>query len=78
MYVSGESENDVRYNTYKDFKTEVADIVCNFIKSIQLEFCKYRNDEEYLRKVLFEGADKARTYASKKMELVKEKIGLRI
>ena len=65
------------YN-YKDFKIEVSNSVCNFIKSIQDKFYKYRNNEEYLKKILTIGADKARKLASKKMIEVKEKIGLNI
>ena len=65
------------YN-YKDFKIEVSNSVCNFIKSIQDKFYKYRNNEEYLKEILTIGADKARKLASKKMDKVKEKIGLKI
>ena len=65
------------YN-YKDFKTEVSNSVCNFISTIQEKFYKYRSDEEYLKKVLTNGALKAREISSKKMLEVKEKIGLKI
>ena len=65
------------YN-YKDFKIEVADSVCKFIKDIQDKFYQYRNDEKNLKEILTDGANKARIYASKKMEIVKEKVGLKI
>lgn len=64
--------------TYKDFKIEVADKVTEFILKIQNEFYKYRNNEEYLKKILKDGADKARVFASKKMEEVKKIVGLKL
>ena len=65
------------YN-YKDFKIEVANSVCKFIKEIQDKFYQYRNDENSLKEILMDGANKARVYASKKMDIVKEKVGLKI
>lgn len=64
--------------TYKDFKIEVADKVTELILKIQNEFYKYRNNEEYLKKILKDGADKARVLASKKMEEVKKIVGLKL
>lgn len=64
--------------TYKNFKIEVADKVAQFILKIQHEFYKYRNDEEYLKKVLKDGADKARVLANKKMEEIKQIVGLKL
>ena len=64
--------------TYKDFKTEVADKVTKFILKIQNEFYKYRNNEECLKKILKDGADKARGLANKKMEEVKKVVGLKL
>ncbi len=63
--------------TYKDFKIEVATKVTEFILKIQNEFYKYRNNEEYLKKILKEGAAKARILANKKMEEVKKIVGLK-
>ena len=64
--------------SYKDFKVEVANSVCSFIEKIQKEFYKYRNDEKRLKKILTEGANKARNKAKDKMNIVREKIGLKI
>ena len=64
--------------TYKDFKIEVADKVTELILKIQNEFYKYRNNEKYLKKILKDGADKARVLASKKMEKVKKIVGLKL
>ena len=65
------------YN-YKDFKTEVADKVASFIKSIQEKFYEFRNDEDYLKNVLENGATKARKISQLKMIEVKEKVGLKL
>ena len=65
------------YN-YKDFKIEVANSVCNFIKEIQDKFYEYRNNEQHLKEILTDGANKARVCASKKIDIVKEKVGLKI
>ena len=62
--------------SYKDFKTEVADTVCSFIKSVQEKFYEYRSDEDNLKYVLEKGAEKARSYASKKLSEVREKVGI--
>ena len=64
--------------SYKDFKIEVANSVCSFIEKIQKEFYKYRNDEKRLKEILTEGANKARNKAKDKMNIVREKIGLKI
>lgn len=64
--------------TYKNFKIKVADKVAQFILKIQNKFYKYRNDEEYLKKVLKDGADKARVLANKKMEEIKQIVGLKL
>ena len=74
-----EEANDKYKNyNYKDFKTEVANSVCKFIKNVQDKFYEYRNDEKKLKEILTSGASKARIYASKKMNFVKEKVGLNI
>ena len=77
MTIEEANEKYKDYN-YKDFKIEVADSVCKFIKGIQDKFYQYRNDEKHLKEILTNGANKARVYASKKMEIVKEKVGLSI
>ena len=77
MTIEKANEKYKNYN-YKDFKIEVADSVCKFIKDIQDKFYQYRNNEKHLKEILTYGANKARVYASKKMEMVKEKVGLNI
>lgn len=63
---------------YKDFKREVADSVCSFISNIQNKFYNYRNDEDTLKQILNDGANKARIKASKKTSEVRSKIGLKL
>ena len=77
MTIEEANEKYKNYN-YKDFKIEVADSVCKFIKDIQDKFYQYRNDEKQLKEILTDGANRARVHASKKMGIVKEKIGLLI
>ncbi len=73
-----EANEKYKNYSYKEFKIEVADAVCSFIKNVQDKFYRYRNDEDNLKKILKSGADKARVYASKKIEVIKDKIGLNI
>lgn len=63
---------------YKDFKIEVANKVCEFIKGVQDKFYKYRNDENYLKEVLKNGAINARKKASKKLDEVRKVVGIKI
>lgn len=65
------------YN-YREFKTEVADQVAEFIEDIQNKFYKYRNNEAYLIKILKAGAKKAEALANLKMKEVKQHIGLEL
>ena len=78
QYTIEEANDKYKNYNYKDFKIEVADSVCKFIKNVQDKFYEYRNDEKKLKEILTIGANKARMYASKKMEYVKEKIGLKL
>ena len=77
MTIQEANDKYKNYN-YKDFKIEVADSVCKFIKNVQDKFYKYRNDEKKLKEILTCGTNKARLCASKKMKFVKSKIGLSI
>ena len=72
-------EAEIKYKdySYKEFKQEVANKIANFILDIQNKFYKYRNDEKYLKKVLSNGAKKARLIANNKLGEVKEKVGLK-
>lgn len=73
-----EANKKYKNYSYKQFKEEVADSVCKFIKNIQEKFYEYRNNEENLKKILESGSDKVRVYASGKIKLVKERVGLKV
>ena len=68
----------VECQNYKDFKIEVADAICKFVEDVQSKFYEYRNDESRLKEILKGGANKAKLKASAKMNIVKERIGLKI
>lgn len=65
-------------NNYKDFKIEVANKVSKFIIDIQNKFYNYRKNEDNLKKILKEGAKKAKHIANAKMKEVNQKIGLKL
>ncbi len=59
---------------YGDFKTDLAEVVVNFLSPFQ-ERLKNISDEEALA-VLGDGAAKARLLAEEKMRIIKERVGL--
>ncbi|HLN18893.1 MAG TPA: tryptophan--tRNA ligase [Patescibacteria group bacterium] len=59
---------------YADFKSDLADIVVNFLKPLQEKIAGH-SDEEILE-ILKSGAEKARPIAKAKLDEVKKKIGL--
>jgi tryptophanyl-tRNA synthetase len=61
---------------YGGFKKDLAEIVANFLVDFQKKFNKISDKE--VKKLLENGADKARKIAEKKMEEVKQKIGIKI
>jgi tryptophanyl-tRNA synthetase len=68
------------YNTgtirYGDMKKELAEGMVAFIAPIREKAEQIRNDEPYLRKVMEQGAAKARASAAATVELAKEAMGL--
>lgn len=65
------------YN-YKEFKEAVAETVSQFVLLIQNKFYEYRQDEEYLKQILENGAQKARKIAHDKLNDVYAKIGIKL
>ena len=59
---------------YSDFKKGLTEVVVNFLSDFQNKF--HALDDEKIKNILAEGADKARAMANKKMEDVKNKMGL--
>lgn len=57
-------------------KSELADILIDYLKDIRDKRTALINDKSYIQKVLMEGSDKAREIASKTMAEVKKVIGM--
>jgi tryptophanyl-tRNA synthetase len=61
---------------YGDMKKQLAEDMVKFITPIREKTETIRHDEKYLRKIMEEGAEKARKSAMATMELVREAMGL--
>jgi tryptophanyl-tRNA synthetase len=61
---------------YGDMKKQLAEDMVNFIRPIREKAESLRNDEQYLHRIMHEGAQKARASAQETMKLVKEAMGL--
>ena len=70
-----------QYNTgavrYGDMKKQLAEDMTNFLQPIREKIEAFRNDDEYLSKVLKDGAEKASESAEKVIDEVKNVIGFR-
>lgn len=61
---------------YGDLKKQLAEDMVLFIKPIRDKAESIRNDEVYLKRIMTQGAEKARKSAQATMQLVKEAMGL--
>lgn len=61
----------------KVFKERVADAIIEKLQPIQSELVRLQADEDYVRKVLIDGAERANEVADKTMEQVYKAVGLR-
>ena len=61
---------------YGEMKKQLAEDMVTFITPIREKTETIRNDEKYLRKIMEEGAEKARKSAKATMELVRVAMGL--
>lgn len=68
-------EKEYANSSYGEFKTAVANVVCDFVKTIQDRYIGYRNSKE-LKEILNNGANKATTKASLKIKEVRRKMGI--
>jgi tryptophanyl-tRNA synthetase len=77
--VVGKYENDYQAGTirYGDMKKELAEGMVAFIGPIRVKAEAILHDEPYLRRVMEQGADKARERAEETMELARKAIGLK-
>ena len=60
---------------FADLKNQLAEILSNEISPISDEIKKLTNDQQYLDKILLDGAGKAEQIAGKKIKEMKEIIG---
>lgn len=70
-------EEKFKNSSYKDFKESLANEIEKFILPIQEKYKKYRYSSE-LYSILEKGRENAKVYASKKLNEVRNKIGLKI
>lgn len=68
-------EKEYENFNYGEFKKEVADIVCNFIKDLQEKYYLFRSSAE-LEKIIIKGAKKASKIAAIKLNDVRKKMGI--
>lgn len=61
---------------YGEFKKDLAELVVEKLTPIQAELERLRRDPNYVASVLREGAARANNIAEKKMELVRERMGI--
>jgi len=62
---------------YGDMKKQLAEDMISFIRPIREKINDLMNNEDYLKKVMEEGAEKARHSAAATMSIVREAIGLK-
>ena len=79
--ITGESTKDVEsnftnYRGYGDLKIKVAEVIIEELQPIRKRYRDLMENPDHLDKLLSDGAEKARSLAEKKMEIVKNKIGL--
>ena len=79
--ITGESKKDVESNFinsrgYGDLKIKVAEVIIEELQPIRKRYRDLMENPDHLDKLLSDGAEKARSLAEKKMEIVKNKIGL--
>ena len=63
---------------YGDFKVELAQAVSAYLAPLQEKIRGYLKDEQKLLMILDQGAARAQTLASKKMDEVRQKIGVKL
>jgi len=69
-----EIEEAYRKKGYAEFKTDLAEVIVDFLGDFQLRYNDI--DDKEVVNILNQGAEKARPLAEKKIEEVKEKVGL--
>ena len=77
---SGKSIQDIEKDYhgigYAQFKTDLAEVVVNFLEPIQKEHARLMKDTGYIHTILDRGSEKARSISSKKILAVREVLGI--
>ncbi len=71
-----ESISQLDGKSYAEFKKLLADLLVSSLSSIQKKYQEIRGDDKFLRHVLDEGREYAKTKSSQTLAMVKEKLGL--
>ncbi len=71
-----ELEKKYANSNYGQFKADVAECVIEMLKPIQAKLAKYDKDEDYVRKVLKDGAEAVAPRAQETLKRVKKAVGL--
>ncbi len=69
-------EKECHGKGYAEFKKGLAEVIINFLSPFQKKFKKLKEDQNCVRRVLKDGAQKARAIAQAMMIEVKKKVGL--
>lgn len=69
-------EKEFKGKMYSDLKKETSKYLCQLLNNIQIKYYEYRKNEKFLKKIIKEGAFKARIQAKKNLKEVFKKIGL--
>lgn len=69
-------EKEYQGKSYADFKSDLAEVVVNYLQPFQKKYQEIIDQSDYIEKILRDGADKANTIAQQKIKEVKEKIGI--
>lgn len=73
---TSEVERHFEGKRYGDFKMELAEVVVDHLAPIQAELARLNDNPDYIAGILERGAEQANELASKKMELVRERMGI--
>ena len=73
---TGQIEEEFRGKGYGEFKAALADVLVENLSDLARTFHALMADEDYLMKILGEGAEKANQVAQAKLKIVKQKLGI--
>lgn len=73
---SSDIESDYRGKNYSQFKTDLAEVVANYLAPVQKKFHTLMDNRDELNSVLDKGAQYAIEKSSQKVDLVKKTLGL--